>query len=404
MAKEESLKKLSEFANSINQIEGFNPFDATSEVANADGNGVDRFLPLIYKKMWARKVYPYHRCEAEIKSVKNGVVTAAARFYPTNELEKAHIGEGFTFLKVIPEYGEDEKQAELRTCLLALGSAKSRAYTDAGFGLQFFTDDCLDNTQAEMLKQMDSAITTSNEEMDSPITIAQHIDEEKKSGRKTQAEMLAEENAYMQSLSNELPDVVAMFATATVGSPQYATAMAKKEALKKDWEDTLSSIKTRLSKKSVQQALSSNPISLVSETFAEAWAKAEDYVSSSEETIIETADEFSSEEELNSEVSFEIPVELESPIGIGGTYEKEEQMTLFDEMSLADAKAFVLKSESPSFDGKSIGSIYETNKFSLLPIFNKTSDKNQREALIKVISEDSELNATAIRKGIALIA
>ena len=404
MAKQDKIKDLSTFANSIHQVEGFNPHDATSEVANADGNGVTQYLPLIYKKMWARKVYPYHRCEAEIKSVKGGIVSAYARFYPTADLDKSYTGEGFAFLQIVPEMGESAEQAQMRTSLLAIGSAKSRAYTDAGFGYQFFTDDCLDDTQAEMLRQTtNTAPLNAKKETDSPIAIGQYVPEDKPitSGRKTQIEMLEEENSRLQTLSDELPSVVSMFATATVGSSQYEAAAARKEMMETEWNKTLESIKSRLTKKAVQTALSKNPIDLVSDTFEKAWETAKEFVASSEQEVIETAEEIIAETEVIEETTFEIPTAL---IDGGSSDSSTEQLSFFPELTVSEAKNFVLSTDSPSFDGKKIGDIYSEVKFSLLAILNKTSDTSQREALIKVIESDSELKAAAERKGVNLVA
>lgn len=143
-----------EFISSINAVEGFDPVVVTKEVASLEKPGEkEQFLPLIWKKAWARKVYPLHRCHAGITEMKDDMVAAYAVFYVDNDREKEAIGEGFAFVS-IDLFAADSVKAKSDAILKALGSAKSRAYTDAGFGLQFWIDDCIDDLLAASNQQL----------------------------------------------------------------------------------------------------------------------------------------------------------------------------------------------------------------------------------------------------------
>lgn len=428
MGDEKSRESVIAFANSINQVEGFDPWKVIKEVASPDGDGKTAYLPLIYKKMWARAKYPLHRVHAEIKGIKDGFVQAYAAFYPTNAPDASFIGEGFAFTPINGN-AMDPNQAINEAVLLAIGSAKSRAYTDAGFGLQFWTDDVMDDIQLsaniseEVQKQLESmAESKAAEETSSPIDVMQEDNlvtevaeptvTTGKGVRRTQIEILIDENNSLSSIRESLTDIVKDL------KEGIDDARIQKSQAESDWKSLQASMRERLQKNSVKKEVAKNPIGIITETFEEAWEAAEKAVISSTgeitpeiEAMAAAYDSAYKEQEAIAEAAADIMAlgdredinPVISPIEVGSEKSEEpallegEQLSFIDEMSLGEAYSTITTVDAPAYNGKSIKEVVDKNKNLLFTLLDRTKEKRERQAIIKVIRSDSDLMAYADR-------
>lgn len=154
--KNNTIKDLSiQAIKNINKIEGFDTDTlANTIMVNNDGHAEEKQILLLpYKKAWARMKFPHYKMIYAEKEILNGSAHVIARFYEDkNDDENAYIGEGEAFVLIDPS---DERPLDIlsnEALLMAKGSAASRAFTDAGFGLQYYIDEAEENKGTEPQK------------------------------------------------------------------------------------------------------------------------------------------------------------------------------------------------------------------------------------------------------------
>lgn len=421
----EARKKCLETISRINSVEGFDPTAVTKEVASAANPGQkENFLPLIWKKAWARMVYPLHRCHAKITEIKDGMVGAYAAFYVDNDPTKEAIGEGFAFTP-IDAFAVDPAKARTEAISLALGSAKSRAYTDAGFGLQFWTDDCIDDLQAAAIAQMTGGTATGGANQmqavpekgeASPIPLVKNGEDEKSGdgslasmipladetpasastapkARKSQYEVAKDENEELVALADQLVSAVDALRSAAIGSAEHNAAQKTLEAIRDKWGKLSSDIAAKMAKPSVQAAKAADTgYAFFNKTYDQVLAEAK--VNARTQSIVEVEDTTSVEPEPDETVVTEAEIMPEEPV----VASQPAQMTVFM-MSLEEAKAVC--SSCGSYSGKTMGELYD-NKVTrqILPkLFERTDEKNERLAIKTLIESDADLTAYCERNG-----
>ncbi|MGN0414454.1 MAG: hypothetical protein ACI4FX_03055 [Agathobacter sp.] len=399
-----------EVISKINAVDGFDPTAVTKEVASTENPGQKvNFLPLIWKKAWARLVYPLHRCHAQIKEIKDGMVATYAAFYVDNDPGKEAIGEGFAFTP-IDAFAADPAKARSEAISLALGSAKSRAYTDAGFGLQFWTDDCIDDLQAAAIQQTVGQTTpmvqvsapVQSEGEARPIPMAEGTklsdlvqlssDQEPASeapqkSRKTQYEVAKEENEELVRLSGQLPGMVDAMMAAAVGSTEYDAAKKAMAAVQERWEKLSADIASKMAKPSVQaNRAADSGYSFFAKTFdqvvGEAKATARTKAAATVENAVQAVPE---------------PVAAQAEPDPAPS-EEPSQMTVFM-MSVDEARQVV--SSCGSYAGKTMGELFDNSVYhQILPrLFERTDNKNERLAIKTLIESAPDLAAYCERNG-----
>lgn len=435
----EARKKALETISRINAVEGFDPTAVTKEVESVQNPGQkENFLPLIWKKAWARMVYPMHRCHAKITEIKDGVVAAYAAFYVDNDPTKEAIGEGFAF-NTIDLFEPDPAKARSNAISLALGSAKSRAYTDAGFGLQFWTDDCIDDLQAASIAQMQASATTpapsdrgeasqipltegtkqdgslaSMIPLSSPTqeTVQEETEENtsdesaegpKKAPRKSQYETAKAENDELIQLADQLTTTVDCIMTATIGSTEHDAAKKTMESIKGKWAKITADLAEKFQKPSVQEAKAKDTeYTFFAKTFDQVVAEAKAASRMKTAVSAETPEDAVADLPVASDVPTE-PVEQsvvseENTESTADSVQNASQTTVFM-MSVEDARAVV--STNGSYAGKTIGELYDnTVTRRILPkLFERTDEKNERLAIKTIIESDQDLVAYCERNG-----
>lgn len=396
-----------EVISKINAVQGFDPTAVTREVASFVNPGEkERFLPLIWKKAWARMVYPIHRCHAKITEIKDGMVAAYAAFYIDNDPGKEAIGEGFAFVS-IDAFAADMVKARADAISKALGSAKSRAYTDAGFGLQFWIDDCIDDIQSIAIQQMTrgnqslsipvvegdkvpaiSEEAAGAEAMNKPVEVVQGGTPPK--SRKTQYEVAKEANEELVMLSEQIADVVNGLMATAIGSNERRVAEKSLEAIRGKWDKISADIASKVQKPSVQEAMvKDSDYTFLTKTFDQVVIEAKMCVRSKMETQPEVE-----AYELLEEAAQTIEIEARQNL-------QNSQMTVFM-MSLEEARN--VRSTCGSYSGRTIGEIYEDKVTrQILPkLFERSADKKERLAIKTLITSDLELMAYCERNGKAL--
>lgn len=437
------------FIASINAIPGVDLTAVTREVASKSNPGEkENFLPLIWKKAWAREVYPLHRCHAETKEIKDGVVAAYAAFYVDNDPEKMPIGEGFAFVP-IDSFAPDQLMARADAISLALGSAKSHAYTDAGFGLQFWTDDCIDDLQAAsnlQMTQMTNAraeenvvspgegeasniplVSGSKPETDAMVSTNMSLAEmvgqtdvpttevsTSQRSRKSQYEVAKSENEEIVSLADQLMSAVACVVTSSIGSTEHDAAQKTVESIHDKWRKLAEDISVKMQKPSVQEAKAADDgYTFFSKTYDQVYAEAKDAARSKELTAVEvpvSISETTSEQteivaEPNDEVPTNVTMSLADMVGAGTSVSLTKpvdsapvQATVFM-VSVDEARS--VKSTCGSYSGKSIGELFDNpvTKAILPKLFERTEVKEERIAIKTLIESDEGLMAYCERTG-----
>lgn len=409
-----------ETISGINQVQGFNPAAVTKEVLSETGEK-EHFLPLIWKKAWARMVHPLHRCHAKVTEIKDGYVAAYAQFYVDNDPSKEAIGEGFAFMP-IDGFAPDPVKARNDAVSLALGSAKSRAYTDAGFGYQFWTDDCMDvlqNAAAAQSGSMANAVSAvacgetggmevgqTGQEADagkevplasmvalsSSVQGGVPVQQETQKQRKSQYEVAKAENEELAALADQLVQTVECMMTATAGSAEHGAAEKTLEGIREKWFRLSTDIETKMKKPSVQEAKAAD-------SGYSFFAKTYDQVVAEAEAAVRQTPAVTEVPQAPASGDAETSPKTDTVEGTDtGVCSGDSQMTLFG-MSEADARAVV--STCGAYSGKTVGELYE-NKVTraILPkLFERTTEKNERMAIRTMIEADAELMAYCSRNG-----
>lgn len=439
------------FIASINAIPGVDLTAVTREVASKSNPGEkENFLPLIWKKAWAREVYPLHRCHAETKEIKDGVVAAYAAFYVDNDPEKMPIGEGFAFVP-IDSFAPDPLMARADAISLALGSAKSHAYTDAGFGLQFWTDDCIDDLQAASNVQMTAnapvapamPVTDDGNAKNGPVTTESEANlandamvssagmsladmvgqadvpatetSAPQRSRKSQYEVAKAENEEIVSLADQLMSAVACVISSSIGSTEHDAAQKTVESIRDKWRKLAEDISVKMQKPSVQEAKAADEgYTFFSKTYDQVYAEAEDAARSKEMTAVEMAAPTTdvadvSESEVNSEeeiITDSATTSLADMVGMEDASSSSTepvdttpvQETVFM-VSVDEARG--VKSTCGSYAGKSIGELFDNpvTKAILPKLFERTEVKEERIAIKTLIESDEGLMAYCERTG-----
>lgn len=442
MAENNTTKRMEalSFIASINAIPGVDLTSVTREVVSKANPGEkENFLPLIWKKAWARDVYPLHRCHAEIKEIKDGVVAAYAAFYVDNNPEKMPIGEGFAFVP-IDGFAPDQQMARADAISLALGSAKSHAYTDAGFGLQFWTDDCIDDLQAASNLQMTNVRAEENvvspgegEASNIPLvsghkpetdamastnmSLAEMVGQTdvpttevstSQRSRKSQYEVAKSENEEIVSLADQLMSAVACVVTSSIGSTEHDAAQKTVESIHDKWRKLAEDISVKMQKPSVQEAKAADEgYTFFSKTYDQVYAEAKDSARSKELTAVEvpvsvsetTLEQTEIMAEPKDEVSTNVTMSLADMVGAETSVSSTEpvdsapvQETVFI-VSVDEARS--VKSTCGSYAGKTIGELFDNpvTKAILPKLFERTEVKEEKIAIKTLIESDQGLMA-----------
>lgn len=411
--------KALEIMTGLYPVEGFNPSDATREILADDGVSKEEYLPLVYKKAWARKVFPLHRCEAKIVIQSENYIVAEAKFYCDNDAAKAHIGEGSSYCKVEPDpYAPDQELAKKEAFYLArqyaLGSAKSRAYTDAGFGLQYFADAEIDDIEAAE-KSVKATETPSPSEM---LTVKKVEPEQAQTAclepeqenepeqevkttpvgkkRATQYEMTKKDNEKLVSLKSQLPRLCESILTSSAGSVEYNNATSKLETIKKEWHELTQSIAKRMQSEQVRKDREADAeYSFVSETYDQALAEAKMAI---REANSNTDDTTATATTTENAVCVDTPTN-ETPLQA----ESEKQMALFPEMDIDNARNVVCSVEP--YQGELLGEMFDDaikRHFFPNKLFANAGSLEEKRAIKLLIESDDGLKAFCERKGIDL--
>lgn len=433
------------FISSINAIPGVDLTAVTREVASKSNPGEkESFLPLIWKKAWAREIYPLHRCHAELREIKDGVVAAYAAFYIDNDPEKMPIGEGFAFVP-IDSFAPDQQMARADAISMALGSAKSHAYTDAGFGLQFFTDDCIDDLQAAAISQMtanggvktpvpaqtsgkessaEEALTGTAPVVSQGTSLADMVGatdvptapvEAPQRTRKSQYEVAKSENEEIIGLADQLVAAVKCHVSSSIGSMEHDAAQKSIESIHDKWRKLADDISSKMQKPSVQEAKAADEgYAFFAKTYEQVYAEAKDaartekaasfeiptqpeleVISVAEEVTdpISDVSEVKDTEEKDEVPSLPVIATEETPLSDMGT-----QTTVFVP-SVEDARKVV--STCGSYNGKMIGELYDNpvTKQILPKIFERSEIMEEKLAIKIIIENDEGLMAYCERNG-----
>lgn len=453
MAENNTTKRMEalSFIASINAIPGVDLTSVTREVASKSNPGEkENFLPLIWKKAWAREVYPLHRCHAETKEIKDGVVAAYAAFYVDNDPEKMPIGEGFAFVP-IDTFAPDPVMARADAISLALGSAKSHAYTDAGFGLQFWTDDCIDDLQAASNAQMTAntpaapaiSATDDGNTKNSPVTTESEANlandamvssagmsladmvgqadvpttetSAPQRSRKSQYEVAKSENEEIVSLADQLMSSVACVISSSIGSTEHDAAQKTVESIHEKWRKLAEDISVKMQKPSVQEAKAADDgYTFFSKTYDQVFAEAKDAARSKEVTAVEmttpaTDVAEASESEVNSEEETitdsattslaDMVVTEDASLSSTETVDTVPTQATVFMVSVDEARS--VKSTCGSYSGKSIGELFDNpvTKAILPKLFERTEEKEEKIAIKTLIESDEGLMAYCERTG-----
>jgi hypothetical protein len=431
------------FISSINAIPGVDLTAVTREVASKSNPGEkESFLPLIWKKAWAREIYPLHRCHAELREIKDGVVAAYAAFYIDNDPEKMPIGEGFAFVP-IDSFAPDQQMARADAISMALGSAKSHAYTDAGFGLQFFTDDCIDDLQAAAISQMtanggvktpvpaqtsgkessaEEALTGTAPVVSQGTSLADMVGatdvptapvEAPQRTRKSQYEVAKSENEEIIGLADQLVAAVKCHVSSSIGSMEHDAAQKSIESIHDKWRKLADDISSKMQKPSVQEAKAADEgYAFFAKTYEQVYAKDAartekaasfeiptqpelEVISVAEEVTdpISDVSEVKDTEEKDEVPSLPVIATEETPLSDMGT-----QTTVFVP-SVEDARKVV--STCGSYNGKMIGELYDNpvTKQILPKIFERSEIMEEKLAIKIIIENDEGLMAYCERNG-----
>lgn len=394
-----------ETISAINRVEGFDPASVTKEVLSENGEK-GHFLPLIWKKAWARMVYPLHRCHAKITEIKDGVVAAYAAFYVDNDPVKEATGEGFAFI-TIDMYAPDPAKARNDAISLAIGSAKSRAYTDAGFGYQFFTDDCIDDLQKAAESRPGSCMTAASVpgessgvipsgqkdgSLASMVLLAPSVPEEDsteqqetpQTKRKSQYEIAKAENEELTELAVQLANTVECMEGATAGSAEHSAAEKTLEGIREKWIRLSTDIERKMQKPSVQEAKSADSgYAFFSKTYEQVLQEAESAL----------REKTAAKETYTGENSGPLP-ENETAGTENCTGTDAVQMVL-DGTCMTEKEAMAVVSTCCAYSGKTIGELYADRATrALLPkLFERTDEPDEKRAIRTVIESDAELMA-----------
>ena len=132
---------------------GLDSFVSNKDTTNGEENP-GKFLKLKYKIMWCKKMYPYSYYDYEIIDQTEHSTLVTVTLYEDSS-EKKVLGKGTSSISSmdLPISVEPDIMKHKRI-LYAIGSAASRAYTNAGFGLQFDDDvfDVIESLKAENQK------------------------------------------------------------------------------------------------------------------------------------------------------------------------------------------------------------------------------------------------------------
>lgn len=413
-----SIKDELKLFTGLYPVEGFNPQSVKKEVLKEDGTK-GYFLPLVWKKAWARKIFPLHRCEAEITSIKDGYVGCKAKFYVDNEPDKAPIGEGFAFV-TIDFNAVDKDKARNDACLMAIGSAKARAYSDAGFGLEFFTDCEIEELEAaaaqsvvttpdcnELLK-VNSADASENSAVEENST-----DVAEKKTRATQYEMAKKANEELLLLRAQIPTQVSSLLLSTKGSVEHSAAEKSLEKIKEKWNDLSQTISKKMTSQQVQADRQADiDYEFVNSTYEQELANAKLSVRNSMKANSENASSSENSATVNESVevvpeeSVDTNVEVVPEKGVESTVNESvveaTQTTMFEEMDLEKAKSHAVV--TAPYVGILLGDMLEDPvKKNLLPIlFGKSEDESEKKAIKLLIETDESLVAYCQRTGRAL--
>lgn len=437
------------FISSINAIPGVDLTAVTREVASKSNPGEkESFLPLIWKKAWAREIYPLHRCHAELREIKDGVVAAYAAFYIDNDPEKMPIGEGFAFVP-IDSFAPDQQMARADAISMALGSAKSHAYTDAGFGLQFFTDDCIDDLQAAAISQMttnggvkttvpaqtsgkessaEEALTGTAPVVSQGTSLADMVGatdvptapvEAPQRTRKSQYEVAKSENEEIIGLADQLVAAVKCHVSSSIGSMEHDAAQKSIESIHDKWRKLADDISSKMQKPSVQEAKAADEgYAFFAKTYEQVYAEAKDAARTEKAASFEVSTQPEPE-------AISVAEEVTDPISdvpeVEDTEEKDEvpslPVTATEGTPLSDmagtvgtqTTAFVPSVEDArkvvstcgSYNGKTIGELYDNpvTKQILPKIFERSEIMEEKFAIKIIIENDEGLMAYCERNG-----
>ena len=437
------------FISSINAIPGVDLTSVTREVASKSNPGEkENFLPLIWKKAWAREIYPLHRCHAELREIKDGVVAAYAAFYIDNDPEKMPIGEGFAFVP-IDAFAPDQQMARADAISMALGSAKSHAYTDAGFGLQFFTDDCIDDLQAAAISQMttnggvkttvpaqtsgkessaEEALTGTAPVVSQSTSLADMVGatdvptapvEAPQRTRKSQYEVAKSENEEIIGLADQLVAAVKCHVSSSIGSMEHDAAQKSIESIHDKWRKLADDISSKMQKPSVQEAKAADEgYAFFAKTYEQVYAEAKDAARTEKAASFEVSTQPEPE-------AISVAEEVTDPISdvpeVEDTEEKDEvpslPVTATEGTPLSDmvgtvgtqTTAFVPSVEDArkvvstcgSYNGKTIGELYDNpvTKQILPKIFERSEIMEEKFAIKIIIENDEGLMAYCERNG-----
>ena len=398
----EKMQEALKLITGLYPVEGFNPQDVKREILKED-NTKDYFLPLVWKKAWARKIYPFHRCEAELMSVKDGYVSCRAKFYVDNDVTKAHIGEGFAIITV-NQYAPDPIKEKNDACLKAIGSAKARAYSDAGFGLEFFTDcemedieaaanatqvttpDCSELLQVKEVapeysstNPIDSAESKNSIKIETADEVNEPTNETTKRCRASQYEMAKKANEELLSLREQIPSQVNSFLSSAEGSVENVAAQKSLDKIEKRWAELAKTISKKMSSQQVQADRQADvEYEFINSTYEQEFENAKNALQDS----IDAVDENSNGETC---------VESDNSQGL--------IVVDSSELSLEDAKKFIVVTEP--YAGYKLGDMYiDPVKKNILPVlFDKSDDIQEKKYLKLLIESDDMLMSYCKRNG-----
>ena len=398
----EKMQEALKLITGLYPVEGFNPQDVKREILKED-NTKDYFLPLVWKKAWARKIYPFHRCEAELMSVKDGYVSCRAKFYVDNDVTKAHIGEGFAIITV-NQYAPDPIKEKNDACLKAIGSAKARAYSDAGFGLEFFTDcemedieaaanatqvttpDCIELLQVKEVapeysstNPIDSAESKNSIKIETADEVNEPTNETTKRCRASQYEMAKKANEELLSLREQIPSQVNSFLSSAEGSVENVAAQKSLDKIEKRWAELAKTISKKMSSQQVQADRQADvEYEFINSTYEQEFENAKNALQDS----IDAVDENSNGETC---------VESDNSQGL--------IVVDSSELSLEDAKKFIVVTEP--YAGYKLGDMYiDPVKKNILPVlFDKSDDIQEKKYLKLLIESDDMLMSYCKRNG-----
>lgn len=395
---------------SINRVEGFNPEAEAQEMLQAgkDKEGkVKSFLPLPAKKQWFRlampdgkitctETYPALPPEMSFKEKKEiyhevEYVSVIARVYKNkNDDPEAYLGEGYgvvyandsAFDKLTPE----RKYPEMLK--MARGNAESRAFYNAGFGLQFYGDDvelideiALEPDQVPVPKQPTvHAKGPSLEIKDEDVNFINSFGSEngfipeetekvepanqEKKGRRTYQQIYEDSVAELENLFSKVCETKNSIDTALTDI-EKVSAENRMEKLQTAWEKTVSAMQ-----KAVEKG-----------------AKAESGVILNLQERLSNSIEEKAED---TETSGNLDIPKEEP-----KEETTSQMTVF--MPSAD-EAKTVTCSFGTYSGRTYGEIYNHQKNMLVWLYHKELPEAEKQAVETLCMNDTELKAKLERQ------